>query len=432
MDYSQSLKWLEELASFGIKTGIEHTRTISSALGSKDKDFSSILVGGTNGKGSTAAYLESILRAAGFKTGLYTSPHLVDVRERIQVGGACISRDDFARYIASVKNAYEELKKKNILDEPPTFFEALTLASFLYLGEKKVDIAVLEVGLGGRLDCTNVVEPVLSIVTNVSFDHEIYLGDTLEKISVEKAGIFRKDKPAFAGRTCGHSFCLLKREAENIGAKLTSLDDFELSKQKDGFLLKRGAEAVHFPDPPLPGEHQLYNAALAAAAVLQLRTLGFLITGDAVTDGIKNTRWFGRLQKIGDAPAVYLDGAHNLDGCMVLADFVRKLKGKKVLVFSGMADKPLEAMVKTLAPAFDEIILTTIPSMKRAVTKDELLTRAKYFSHVLVEEPTSAITMAKDWAGRKGTVIVAGSLYLVGYVLKQIEDKNAPLWGTGL
>lgn len=431
MDYSRSLKWLDELAAFGIKTGTGHTEKLSASLGSPHLEFPSVLIAGTNGKGSTSAFLESILRQSGYRTGLFTSPHLVDVRERIRIGGEQVSEEVFASAITAVKKAFIGAEEKGIVDEAPTFFEALTLAAFHLFASEKVDMAVVEAGMGGRNDCTNILDPILSIVTNVSMDHQQYLGDTLEKIAAEKAGVFRRGRPAIIGRTSATSEELLKKEAERTKPDLNLRSGWNLIRDKRGWRIGKEGAGVCFPVPPLPGVHQLDNAALAAIAAISLRKEGFDIPDESIEKGIGGTVWPGRLQKISGRPAVYLDGAHNLDGCSALSEFSKKLKGRKVLVFSGMADKPLEAMLACLAPGFDETLLTTVP-MKRAAGKDELIRRLKYFSGVLVEDPVLAVAMARDRAGAKGSVVVAGSLYLVGYILKHLEEKEGSAWGTGL
>ena len=431
MGYRGSLSWLDELVAFGIKTGTSHTRSIAHEMGNPHLRFPSVLIGGTNGKGSTCAYLESVLRQSGFRTGFFTSPHLVDIRERIAVGGKAVSRSVFAAAISDVRRAYSRLEKRGELDEKPTFFEALTLAAFKIFAAEKIDIAVVEVGMGGGKDCTNILEPAISVVTNTSLDHQQYLGRTINEIAVEKAGIFRKRKPALIGRTSGRAEKLLAGEARRIGAEVHLMSAGKLIRKGDGFALLVGKEELLFPKPLLPGKHQVDNAALAVLTAGELAKLGFKISHEAILEGVEKCRWRGRLEKVSSMPDVYLDGAHNIDGIRTLKKFAAELKGKKVLVFGAMKDKPFEKMAAILAPCFEEIILTAIP-MKRAAQKDDLHGLIKEDKSSFVRDPIKALGKAKTRAGKNGVVIAAGSLYLVGYLLKHLEKKETSAWGTGL
>lgn len=227
MDYQETLAWLNDLASLGIKAGLGHTRFLAERLGGPQKQFSSILVAGTNGKGSACAVLEAALRAAGLKTAFYSSPHLVDVRERIRLGGELISRDAFAMALSKVRLAFEKASRCSEIEAPPTFFEALTLAAFLAFAEARVEIAILEVGLGGRLDCTNIVEPILSVVTSIGLDHQEFLGETVELIAIEKAGIFRAGVQALTSARHRDALGALKLQAEKLGVPLATPDEMQ-------------------------------------------------------------------------------------------------------------------------------------------------------------------------------------------------------------
>lgn len=431
MDFRRSLRWLDELVAFGIKTGTGHTRAIAGELGDPHLKFPSVLVGGTNGKGSTCSCLESVLRHAGYRTGLFTSPHLVDIRERIAVGGNPVSGSAFAEAVSDVRRAYSRLEKRGELDEKPTFFEALTLAAFGIFAAEKVDIAVVEVGMGGGKDCTNILEPLISAVTNVSLDHQQYLGRTLDEIAAEKAGIFRKGKPALIGKNSKRTEKLLAGEARRAGAEVHLIGARRLIRKSGCFALIDGRKELFFPKPFLPGKHQVDNAALAVLAAGKLTYLGFKISGEAVRDGVEKCRWRGRLEKISSTPDVYLDGAHNMDGVRKLKIFAEGLKGKKALVFGAMKDKPVEKMAAVLAPCFDEMILTEIP-MNRAAKREDLQKLLKDNRYSFIGEPMKALQKARRAAGKNGTVIVAGSLYLVGYILKDLETREGTAWGTGL
>ncbi len=430
MNYTSSLKYLENLVRFGIKTGVEHTRTISNHLGSPHLKFPSVLIGGTNGKGSTAVYIESILRLSGFKTGLFTSPHLVDIRERIKINNKMVSRDDFANAIGRVKNSYKELKERGILDECPTFFETLTLASFLVFKEKNVDIAVVEVGMGGKNDCTNILEPMISVVTNVSLDHQKYLGNTIEEIALEKSGIFRENTTAIAGKTSNKSLTILKNEASQNGALFFSYKDFAPKKVNGNYIIKYDGLKQPFPSPPLMGKHQTFNSALAVFTALKLSEAGFDCK-KSIYDGILKCKWEGRLEKISQNPDVYLDGAHNIDGVKTLKDFARGVNKKKVALFASMKDKDFKKMLKLVAPIFDEMIFTQI-DMKRCATLDDFKKAKLQIDYDFVNEPINALKKAKLKAGNEGAVFVFGSLYLVGYLKRNLENRKPPLFGTGM
>ncbi|MEJ2368326.1 MAG: Mur ligase family protein, partial [Acidobacteriota bacterium] len=297
MNYPQSLDYLESLVRLGIKAGLERTRKLASAMGDPQNRYPSILVAGTNGKGSVSAFLESILRKAGFRTGLYVSPHLVDVRERISAGGGLIAREDFAARMTAVRQAAERVKGR------PTFFEVLTLAAFDHFAQAGVDAAVLEVGLGGRLDCTNIVGPRLSVVTNIGLDHQEWLGPDLPSIAREKAGIFRRGIPALTGSRRPVVVETLRREALRLGTPLRFRDEMSLEPTRDGWTLNCPEGSLRLPPAPLAGRHQLENAALAVRAALVLREQGWEIPDSALIRGVAETRWPGRLQQVLQSPA---------------------------------------------------------------------------------------------------------------------------------
>ncbi|MEW5764304.1 MAG: bifunctional folylpolyglutamate synthase/dihydrofolate synthase [Acidobacteriota bacterium] len=431
MNHAESLAYLERLTWFGIKAGLDHTRTLCRRLGHPERAFPSVLVAGTNGKGSTAAFLEAILRASGRRTGLYTSPHLVDVRERIRVDGAAISPDGFARVLSEVREAAENALKDREVETDPTYFEALTLTAFLHFRGQGVDAAVLEVGLGGRLDCTNVAPAILCAVTNVGMDHEEHLGPGLLSIAREKAGIFRPGVPALTGARGTWALRILRQEARRRGTRL-GLPDWSVEKHGDGWHMAAGTRHLDLPYPALPGEHQLGNAALAVRCAWELDECGFAIPDQAIRRGILEARWPGRLELVGREPDVYLDGAHNLDGCEVLARFVAELPHpRKALVFAVMRDKPVADMASRLFPLFGKVWATSVP-MGRCL--DPAGVRAAWPGELEeMPDPAAALKAAAEWSGREGVVVAAGSLYLVGYLLGLSRPEGSlNSWGSGL
>ncbi|MGC8762342.1 MAG: bifunctional folylpolyglutamate synthase/dihydrofolate synthase [Acidobacteriota bacterium] len=432
MTYEEAAAYLQRLIRFGIKTGLDHTRHLAGRLGNPEGAHPNVIVGGTNGKGSTSAFLEAILRFSGYRTGLYTSPHLVEVRERIRVGGEPVSPEALAQSLAAVRAAAEGALREGVLEEEPTYFEALTLAAFHRFREERVEVAVLEVGLGGGKDCTNAAPAVLCAVTNVALDHEEYLGPGLLSIAREKAGIFRAGAPALTGERSTWALRVMRQEAARRGARLT-LPDWEVFREREGWRFGwRGGEWA-FPAPALAGDHQVDNAALAVRCALELRERGFSVTGEALRRGIAEARWPGRLEKAAASPDLYLDGAHNPAGCTVLARFVASLPHRrKALVFTALKDKPVEQMAAVLFGAFGKVFFTEVP-MARGEKTENLRRLARWEGEAAEEpDPAAALRAAAEWSGREGMVVAAGSLYLIGYLKGLSQSQGLGTWGSGL
>ncbi len=396
----RGLAWLEALGPQRMRPGLARTRALLDALGSPDGSFRPVLIGGTNGKGSTAAGLAAILHAAGVRTGLFTSPHLVRVTERVRLLEEDVPApllDDALALVAAVSGPGEQ---------GPTYFEALTVAAFELFRRARVEIAVVEVGIGGRLDATNVLEPVLSLVTNVGSDHLDVLGPTLADVAREKAGIFRRGAPALAGTegSPAEARAVLRAEAARVGAELLEVSP---SGRWDGVF-------------PLEGRHQRANAALAAAAATRLEPLD----DAAVAAGLPRTRWPGRLQRL-PRPGrrdLILDGAHNPDGARALAAWLDSegLAGRVDLLFGVMADKDVEGIFGPLAARARRVVFAAPPSPRAAApgARKARLGRTDARTAASVAEALAALD-----AGGEGAppVLVAGSLYLVGEVLRLLE-----------
>lgn len=432
MKPSQALSYLDSLIELGVKMGLEHTRALSSALGNPESRFPSVLIGGTNGKGSTASFLAAILQKAGYRTGLYTSPHLVDVCERIRIQGELITPQEFADGMEVVQEIAGRCMESGSVEGFPTYFEALTLLCFCQFARKSVDVGVLEVGLGGRLDCTNIVEPSVTVITNVGLDHEEWLGQGLLNITREKAGIFRRNVPAFTAARRHEVLEILRREALVSGTPLHLLTECEMRVGEREWELQCGDRLIGLPRPGLLGDHQFENAALAVRCSWALGEMGWNIPEEAIRLGIREARWPGRLEKVSADPDVYLDGAHNPDGCEALARFVEGLpKGPKALVFTAMKDKPLESMAGFLFPRFERIFVTTLP-MPRCCSAGEIAERISRPNVVPVPDTGQALEEAIAWVGHNGLVVVSGSLYLVGYLKAMKEPQSCRSWGSGL
>ncbi len=440
------------------KWSLDHIRILLHALGDPHRSFRSVLIAGTNGKGSTAATLASILNAAGLRTGLYTSPHLLRVNERIRLADGKsaefseISNDDFAVLFALIDSTAATLVAHGELPHPPSFFELLTAIAFCYYAEQGIDIAVLEVGLGGRLDATNVVEPLISIITDIGLDHTEFLGTTLRSIATEKAGILRQNgvlvtlsQHPEANAAIGEVALALDVRGVDAsrflpprgysGTKAGSIDiDTSLdSPWRNQYPISIDGKIIQV-DSPLEGQHQQRNLALAVAAAIELRTNhGISIPGAAIEQGIRNTEWPGRLEWIrssGGHAAILLDVAHNPAGAWALRAALAQLPEDRprTLIFSCLADKPIEELAQILFPLFDassadparsrdHILLTHIDSA-RAARVDEIRAAAQKLDIPAVTAPdaVSALVTAEFITPPHGLIVVTGSLFLIAEI----------------
>jgi dihydrofolate synthase / folylpolyglutamate synthase len=403
------------------KFSLDQVRTLLHALGDPQLRFPAVLIAGTNGKGSTAATLASILAHSGLRTGLYTSPHLERPNERIRLNGVEISDDAFAETYFRVRGAAEALVASGELPQHPSFFEILTAQAFLYFAERKADIAVLEVGMGGRLDATNVVEPLLSIITDISLDHMEWLGSTIAAIAAEKAGILRRNgvmvtlpQHPEANQVLGEVATRLEVRGVNAAAYMPATHE-SISGPYPVQVLGESIEV----DSPLSGAHQHRNLALAIAAAVELAERHALpVTAAAIAQGIRTTVWPGRLERIVRGPITWiLDVAHNPAGAWALRAGFSTMVPESLphaVVFSCLRDKPITELAQILFPLFDEVILAPIHAA-RAASMEELLDAAR-----LTGTPATAagsVREAVQLAAQRvpqGAIVVSGSVYLVG------------------
>ncbi len=428
MNYEQCLKYLETIQNLGIKFGLDNVRTILSSFGDPHKKLTSVLVAGTNGKGSVCAILTRILSLHGFKTGLFTSPHLVKPEERIRIGDRMIHAQTFSRIVSVLKERIEELIASKVLLSPPTYFEFMTCMALLHFKEQKVDMAVLEVGMGGRFDATNVVDRCLSVITTISGEHQKYLGESLSQIAFEKAGIVKTGIPVVCGVEKGEAYEAIKKRAEELKAPFIGVFDkqecFSLTKSGQGysFRYQKDKESYIF-SPSLQGKHQGKNAAVAITACDQLSRLWKRLDKKKIVEGIETTRWDGRLELFSRNPLVFLDGAHNVEGAQALKEFVEEcLPSPPVLVFAVMQDKEIAKIADIIFPLAKQVILTRFPFFKGA-SPDEIESKTRKFRSRMIKEPDprKALGMALRSAGPDGCVLAAGSLFLIGEIKK--------LWG---
>lgn len=421
------------------KFSLEQVRTLLHALGDPQLAFRSVLIAGTNGKGSTAATLASILTAAGLRTGLYTSPHLERPNERIRLDRAEISDDAFAALYFRVHDVAQQLVSSGGLPQDPSYFEILTAQAFLYFAEQKADIAVLEVGMGGRLDATNVVEPLLSIVTDISLDHMEWLGPTIAAIAREKAGILRAGGTLVTLPQHPEANKVLGEVATELGSRAVSAVPYMPPAHgmvAGSYPIDVLGETIEV-NSPLGGAHQHRNIALAIAAAAELAANhGLPITPAAIATGIHETRWPGRLERIARGPIDWiLDVAHNPAGVWSLRSALRAALSEgepNTLVFSCLRDKPVAEMAEILFPLFERVVLAPIHAA-RATSLDDLLAAA-HATGTPAEAAGSvqqALQMAAERTGH-GTIVVSGSVYLVGEArsLLLAEQEKMPQEGT--
>jgi dihydrofolate synthase/folylpolyglutamate synthase len=432
MNYEAAVRYLlslgRELAAptqaAAAKFDLENITILAERLGRPDRAYPTAHIAGTNGKGSTAAFLEAILRRAGFRTGLNTSPHLEKINERIRVNGEEISDDAFAETFTRIQALNEELLAAGRLRAHPTYFECATAMAFEYFARSRVDFGIFEVGLGGRLDATNILTPVVSVITRVDFDHENFLGHSLAEIAAEKAGILKRGVPVILAEQKAEALDVIRARATELGCPVVETGTaFRIEKEWMENGCSRAVVTENVPGwsielaPQLPGKFQIQNSLNAAAVARYLQNRGYRISDDAIAQGIAEAVWPGRLEKLQTNPDVYLDGAHNPSAARELAAFLEQnLAGRKIwLVFGALRDKAVDEIAGVLFPHAAEVLFTQ-PSTTRAISVAQL---AEITSHhaahfTVIPEPEAALEYALDRAAPHDAIIVAGSLYLVG------------------
>jgi len=426
------------------KFDLDHMRTLCRALGEPQRRFRSVLIAGTNGKGSTAATLASILQASSHRTALYTSPHLVRINERIRLDGDAIPDEDFAAAYERVSEAAGELVASSALPHRPSFFETVTAIAFEYFAASGAEIAVLEVGMGGRLDATNIVEPILSVITDIDLDHQKFLGEGIPAIAVEKAGICRRGVAAvtlpqhpLANQTLGERMTEIGAHAINAARNLppttpaarpaaTTRDDSGSAsgvRVETRFPLSVMGEEVEIVSP-LVGRHQLRNLALAITAAEELAAQGFRATPQSIVRGVRQTEWPARFQRFpatAQRPEVVLDIAHNPAGAWALRSALSEhFDGRPlVLLFGAMADKAVAAMAQILWPQMEHVVLTRAAGSPRAAEAAALAELAQPLgvAHSVSVSVASGLELASARArelGPNAVIVIAGSIYVAG------------------
>ncbi len=433
------LSILSRLEALGIKLGLERARSVLTAMGEPQRRFPAVLVAGTNGKGSTSAFLAAMAGAAGYRTGLYTSPHLERVEERLQIDGRLIETGRFGQILADLVALAERET-----GAPPTYFEAVTLAAFQWFADEQVDLAVVEVGLGGRLDATNLCDPILSLITPIGFDHQEFLGNTLASIAREKAGILRPGRTGLVWASEPEAAESVREAAAEIGADLR----FASSEVRIDEIVPEGwtGQRVRLATPvrdydlaiALLGAHQAINLGLAVRAAEILPDLGFdRVDLRSIQEGAAACRWPGRLEVI-DLPGgrrVLLDAAHNPDGAAVLAGFLDRMGEPIDLLFGVLADKDYTAMLGLLAPRARRIVLTA-PASQRAKDPAELAALLAGHAGEVIVEPDRDRGLDRALALGGEILVACGSIFLIGEVRTRLRERwirgnveEADQWG---
>jgi len=418
-DLAQAQAWVFDLQKFGIKFGLSSTLNLLSRLGVPFERGRYIHLAGTNGKGSVAAMLSAVLTRAGYPVGLFTSPHLVRFEERYRLKDEDISATGLLHLINQVRETINA-------DEPPTFFEFATAMAFLYFHQQKANPIILETGMGGRLDATNIVRPLVSVITNISLDHQEFLGETLIAIAGEKAGIIKEGVPLVTHASQKRVLDLFKHRCREQGAPMyVGGVDFKTRGRAGGRFSYQGLEQrLEDLTVNLPGRHQYRNAALALAVLELLVPKGFQVSEEALREGLTHTRWPGRLERVPQDPRVILDGAHNPDAAHSLAQALKQehLQGQRFLVMGIMADKDCDAILASILPLAHMVIFTR-PRYFRAAKPEDLARRAEpHHLEVLLEpEVAQAVDRARSLAGPRDQVVVTGSLYTVGEAKEYFE-----------
>ncbi len=436
MNFSESLHYLYSLGNemLAMKLALESITALCQALGNPQDQYKIVHIAGTNGKGSTAAMVEAIALAAGHRVGLYTSPHLVSITERIRINGNDIAEIDFARLTTQVRAACEKLIAEKTLPALPTYFEQVTAIGLSFFAEQNIDLAILEVGLGGRLDATNVCHPTVCAITPISFDHQEYLGQQITDIAGEKAGIIKAKVPVVVASQTPEAHTTITSIAKKMNAPLVEID----APENCALIDEASTGMFHFQyhttladysvQLNLRGEHQITNARTAIHIAEQLRGQGLCIAKSAIEDGLQNVNWVGRLEVIDfQGKQILLDGAHNLAGAAMLQHFLRDYE-KEIpitMIFGAMSDKAIAGMAELLFPFATTIIATRVNNVRSAdpIVIADAATQLAAPSQI-TESVSAALQLALQETPANGLICVCGSLYLIGEFKKILAEQS--------
>lgn len=431
MNYKEAMEYIENTAKFGMNFGLERVWKILEYLDNPQDKIKCIHVGGTNGKGSTTAMVSSILREEGYKVGMYTSPYLEEFEERIQINGENIKKEELASIVTEVKDAISKVDVVKF--GAPTQFEIITALMFYYFAIKKVDYAVVEVGLGGRLDATNVINPILVILTSISFDHMNILGDTLKEIAGEKAGIIKKGCTVVSYPQETEALNVIKSKCKELNSKLIVVKKEHIKQviiDKNNFkqeLKINVLDKTYDIKLSLIGEHQVLNCAVCLNAINALRESGIVIHDDSIKRGLFNVKWIGRMEVLKNKPLVVIDGAHNIDGIEKLKLSIDKYFNYEniILIVGILGDKQVDKMINVITRNAKSVIVTE-PHNYRAESSSVLYEKIKekHIDCFDIESYEKAYEKALSLAKDNDLILVCGSLYMIGDMRKVIRKHK--------
>ncbi|WP_009610182.1 bifunctional folylpolyglutamate synthase/dihydrofolate synthase [Caldanaerobacter subterraneus] len=422
MTYEEAIQYIHSTYKFGMKLGLENIRRLLGYIGNPEKNLKIIHVAGTNGKGSTSSFISSILKEAGYKVALYTSPYLEEFEERMKINGENISREKLVYYVEYIKPIIARMVREGY--NHPTEFEVITAIAFKYFSDEEVDFVVLEVGLGGRFDATNAISSSLvSVITSIDYDHMDKLGNTLGDIAYEKAGIIKKKGVVVSFYQQEEALKVINDACEVKEAYLTVLDksNVVIKEQNSDFQV---FDYKNFKDLKITllGTHQIYNASLAVEVIQKLKNIyGYRIEEEAIKRGLMSAKWPGRLEVMKKRPYVVIDGAHNPQGMTVLKESLKLFNYRRLILVIGMLkDKEVNKMLNIITPVAD-VIITTTPLSDRAYSAKDLASKISRNSVFAVDQIDKAVNEALKMAGEEDMVLFCGSLYMIGHVRKLLR-----------
>jgi dihydrofolate synthase/folylpolyglutamate synthase len=422
MNYKESIDWLYSFEKFGIKLGLDRIKYISKKLGDPQNKLKVIHVGGTNGKGSVCRFLQSILTLNGYKAGVYTSPHLIRFSERFIINDKEISDSDIIMLVEKIRPIVKYMIENN---NPPTFFEIVTAMAFQYFDDKKVDYAIIEVGLGGRFDATNIVNPIVSVITNVSLEHQDRLGNKIEDIAFEKAGIIKECIPVVTGAN-DKALEVIKKVSKEKNSSVSIVDSGFYKKISGGVdwqeYLINGSLREYQVKTSMPGKIQGENIGITITTIENLQMNGVYITDDSITEGFEKVKNHGRMDIFGFEPIILLDGAHNIAGISSLKITLEEdfIYDKLILVIGILSDKNIKEILDIITPIAD-IIIVTKSSNKRACDPTKLKEIILNKEVMIKDEISDAIDYAKKVAEKHDLICITGSLFTVGEALDYLQ-----------
>lgn len=426
MNYSEAMNFIANTSRFGMNFGLSRVEKILELLGNPQNKIKCIHIAGTNGKGSTTAMIASILKEEGYTVGMYTSPYLEEFEERIQINGVNIPKERLAELVSKIQKVSEEIVTLGF--DNPTQFEIITAIMFLYFSEENVDYAIIEVGLGGRLDATNVIDPVLVVITSISYDHMNILGETIEEIAGEKCGII-KNSPVVTYPQVEEAMKVIEEKCKEKSVQLiktseSSIKEVIINKNDNiqNIKLEVGSELKEYK-LALIGKHQVKNAMVVLNVIEAFKTLGGSVKEESIKAGLENVRWIGRMERLNKNPMVVIDGAHNIDGIRTLKESVKEYfsYNKLILILGILGDKQVKEMVNTIGSLGEDIILTE-PHNERAESLEVMESYLKEENKNVykIMNYREAYEKALDLANEDDLILICGSLYMVGDMRKEI------------